>query len=176
MAISFRSAARVARSALSLRNLTRLVRQAREHVVHFLADVVAQALVLFEDLLAQLALALGELLVERGRAAFERSGGVLDFARHRAVRLEAAVVLGLDVVRDRLELGLRVLLERGKPAADLLFQIRGFLDDAIFEAGEAAIELAHLIAEQDVADLVDAGRASAVRRRVVGGRGFVVPG
>jgi hypothetical protein len=157
------------------------VRQPREHVVHFPAEIVSETLILLEDLLPQLALAFRQLLVERRRTPFERGSRVFDLARHGAVRFDAAVVLRLDVIRERLELGLRVLLERREAAADLFFQIHRFLDDAILEAAEAAIEFAHLVAEQDVAHFVDAGRTgvrraiAAVGRRAVGRRALVVP-
>src|SRR6185369_6895222 len=79
----------------------RFVRERGEHFVHLLADVVAETLVLLEDLLAQLALALRRLVVERG-----------DAARERRVGFHTIVVVRFQMIGQRLHFLLRVLLER----------------------------------------------------------------
>jgi hypothetical protein len=72
-------------------------------------------------------------------------------------------VLGLDAIGQRLGLLLHELLERGDPLADVLSQICALLQESLIEAVEPSLIVAHLAAEQDVADLVDVAAAQFFR-------------
>jgi hypothetical protein len=74
-------------------------------------------------------------------------------------------VLGPDLIGQRAGLGPRVCLECVEPDLHVLAQLAGLLDDPLFEPREPAIQLAQLIAEQQIADLVDAGAAGGIHRR-----------
>ena len=71
----------------------------------------------------------------------------------------AAGALGRQPIAQRLELLLHELLERRQAFLHVVFQLAGFLDKALFQPREALVVVAHLDAEEDVADLVDAGAA-----------------
>jgi hypothetical protein len=64
-------------------------------------------------------------------------------------------VFGLDPIGQRLGLLLDELLECREPLADLFLQIGGVLREAILEPAEPPVGVAHLAAEQDVANLLD---------------------
>ena len=63
---------------------------------------------------------------------------------------------------ERLALLLDELLERGEAASHLVLQLRRLLHQALLEAGEPPVVVAHVAAEQDVAHLVQIGDARIV--------------
>ena len=112
-----------------------------------------------QQLLPQLALRLGELVVDGGGLLLERLCGL---ALHDAEILDGALAagpLGRQPIAQRLELLLHELLERRQTFLHVVFQLGGVFDKALFQPREALVVVAHLDAEEDVADLVDAGAA-----------------
>ena len=65
---------------------------------------------------------------------------------------------GLDLRFERLGFAADVRLEGVEPLAHVVLEAVGFLDEPLFQARKPTLEIAHLIAEQDVAHLVEAGR------------------
>ena len=91
IAISVRSDARAARSVLSDAELAAPRAQRREHLVHLLADVVGEPLMLLEHLLAEVALALRQLLVDGAGARSCARAVSFSSLESRAVRVDAVV-------------------------------------------------------------------------------------
>ena len=152
------------RSALTLRKIDRFLPKLGQQRVELLADLGRELLLDVEDLLAQLALCARELVLDRPRAP-SRTRSTCPAAAATApwspsVRASYSV---FDALRQRLGLGAGVLLDGREPLADVLGELRRFPRQALFDAGEPLIEIAHLPAEENVADLVETRRAGLVR-------------
>ena len=151
----------VARSALSLRSSCAVRDSVPRIVLDLLLEVVAEPLVLLEHLLAEFALPLGMLLVDRGRLALERARRFLQFDGQAAVRVGPVVPLGLDLAFERLGFTADVRLQRIEPLAHVVLEAGGLLDEPFLEPGEAPLDVAHLVAEQNVANLVETRRGGS---------------
>ena len=66
-------------------------------------------------------------------------------------------MLGLELTGERLGLVLRVELERVEAPADVVLEVAGLFQQALFQPREAPLDVAHVAAEEDVANLVQAG-------------------
>ncbi|MGC4081355.1 MAG: hypothetical protein QM736_04385 [Vicinamibacterales bacterium] len=145
---------------------------------HFLLEVVRQPLVLFEQLLAELTVSARVLLVDRRRLPFECPRRFLQLDGEAAVRIGPIVPFRFDLRFERLRFAADVGLECVEAFAHVVLQARRFLDEPFFEACEPPLEVAHLVAEEDVANLVEARRGRAARVGIdgCGGQGGVAHG
>ena len=89
-------------------------------------------------------------------AFFSNALAVSRASRARSLVASVALfVLGLDPIGERLGFLLDELLERGQALAHFVLQLGGLLQRGAPRGGEAPLVVAHLAAEQDVADLVE---------------------
>ena len=82
-------------------------------------------------------------------------------------RVDTVAAFLPDIAGERFRFLGGMGLECVETPLDVLFQVAGFLDDSLFEAGESPIDVTHLIAEEDVPDLLEvagAGESAAVTR------------
>ena len=84
------------------------------------------------------------------------------------MRVDAILVLGPQLVGQRVDLFPRVHLERLDAHLHVFPELIRLLDQSLFQAREPAIQLPKLAAEQEVADLVDAPAAGCFPRRRTG--------
>ena len=71
-------------------------------------------------------------------------------------------MLGLEAIGQRLDFLFEELLERRQALPHVVLHLGRFLQQAFFQAREAALVIAHLAAKEDVAYLVDVAGAQIV--------------
>ena len=134
-------------------------------------DLRGERFELLQDLRAEFALAGVEIVIELRDFLLDGFG--------RVAQLAAQVLHCLAPLRffalDALAQGFGFLLDEGfqgvQAFAHLLAQCLGIFDQPVFQARKALVVIAHLRAEQDVADLLDIGalaRLLYLRRRALG--------
>ena len=113
-----------------------------------------------------------ELIVDLAGLLLEGPGGLVDLPRQVGGPAGALLVFGLQAVVQGLDFPAEERLDRREPLADLLPEVAGFPGQLRLELGELPIGVAHLHAEQEVADLFEAGDAVGFGR--VAGRACVL--
>jgi hypothetical protein len=142
--------------------ISRLPAQARKHGVDLVANVVGELPVHLEDLLAELALGAGELVVEQADLLVESSRRRLHLARNAGSGFLPFVVLCLDALKQGLGFDPRELLEGGEPPPQVFFEIGRFARESLLDPCESPIEIPHLTSEEDVPNFVQTGGAGFV--------------
>ena len=148
---------------------------------HFF-DRVLKILVLALDLLAQrlrflgqavghVALELAQLVRRRAQPLFQRLIVLAQRPLDLLVGIGAQVLFFAELARERLHLLLRVRFEGAEIARRLRLNVLEALEKSLLQLRKAAIVVLHLIAEQEIADLVHAHDFGASKRTVAQLRG-----
>ena len=111
-----------------------------------------------QDLFAQFALQLFDLGIDLSGLLLGGLCVVAHFATQFLRCGHAVAVFRFDPVCERSCFLFHKLFERQQSLADVFFEFGGLLHQAFFESREPPIVVAHLSAEQEVADLVDVAR------------------
>src|SRR5262249_40857877 len=129
----------------------RRLREARAEIVQRLALAFVRGL--------EVGLELAERRVD---LVARRARGLLHAALEVVAGVAAVAALLAYLARELLAGVVEAFFQRGEPLLHLAAQARGLLLEPLLQLDEAALVVAHLPAEQDVADLVDVAVAGTV--------------
>jgi len=157
IAISVKSAARAERIGLVGAQLGGFTRQPREQRVGLRPHLVRELLVLLMELMPHFPNPAVDEVIELTRPPLERLRRLAQFARQVFRGCGALFLLDFQPVAQRIDFLPHELFEPGEPLLHLFAQLCRFLGQPFFEPRELAVVIAHVDAEQQIADLVEAG-------------------